>query len=150
MGTNFYVAGWQDTEHTDMDPAVHIGKRSAAGLYCWNCRITLCSGGEAMVHMGGPDGEFFGCCPVCGQGPTPETLDGSSVGRELGFNREPPTRKAGVRSCSSFSWAMEPGALEGVEAVEDEYGQHYSRAEFQGVLGECPIQFTDSIGRWFC
>ena len=54
MGTNYYVK-------TD-DGEVHIGKRSAAGWYCWDCRQTLCKG---RVHYG--DG-YFDRCPICGKG----------------------------------------------------------------------------------
>ena len=38
MGTNFYTT-----------KGVHIGKRSAAGMYCWHCRTTLCEQGEEGV-----------------------------------------------------------------------------------------------------
>lgn len=48
MGTNFYLKGHRG----DDDPKYHIGKRSAAGLYCWDCRITLCKGGESAIHRG--------------------------------------------------------------------------------------------------
>jgi hypothetical protein len=39
MGTNFYSRGGR-----------HIGKRSAAGWYCWDCKQTLCANGEQYVH----------------------------------------------------------------------------------------------------
>lgn len=38
MGTNFYFNGQ------------HVGKRSAAGWYCWDCHKTLCADGEEFVH----------------------------------------------------------------------------------------------------
>ena len=38
MGTNFYL-----NER-------HVGKRSAAGWYCWDCKQTLCADGEHNVH----------------------------------------------------------------------------------------------------
>jgi hypothetical protein len=85
-------------------------------------------------------------CPKCGQEPTKESVENSAAGRELGFNRAPPQRKTGVASCSSFSWAVKPGYLEGVAEIENEYGDHFTRAEFIALLEECPIQFTHSIG----
>lgn len=129
MGTNFYTLDGR-----------HIGKRSAAGRYCWDCGITLCKG---RVHYG--DG-FHDACPQCGAAPLKESIETSSAGRELGFNNAPPEAKTGVQSCSSFSWAMEVGELEGEPAIEDEYGRQYTAPEFQQVLEECPIRFTDSIG----
>lgn len=170
MGTNFYVAGYEQSGHDPMDPAVHIGKRSAAGRYCWDCRVTLCRDGTRGLHQSprvprrpGEDvGTLFArylaaqascwyeCCPTCGAAPSSETLATSAAGRELGFNDGPPAPRRGVQSCSSFSWAMEPSRVEGIEQIEDEYGRTYTRAEFLAVLDECPIQFTHSIGEWFC
>ena len=38
MGTNFYIID-KDQEYSE---GRHIGKRSAAGWYCWDCGTTLC------------------------------------------------------------------------------------------------------------
>lgn len=138
MGTNFYVKS--DCEHQGQ----HIGKRSAAGSYCWDCGVTLAKSG--MPHDGSG---MLEACPKCEKPGQSESLDDSAAGRELGFNKSPPVRKTGVRSCSSFSWAVEPGYLEGVDEIEDEYGRRFTRGEFVAVLQECPIQFMDSIGRDF-
>ncbi len=85
-------------------------------------------------------------CPRCGQGPIEEILESSAAGRELGFNTEPPGRKSGVRSCSSFAWAVEPDYLEGVAKIENEYGDRFTRAEFIALLEECSIQDKAFIG----
>lgn len=165
MGTNFYLRGHRD----DDNPQFHIGKRSAAGLYCWDCKLTLCHEGESQVHH---RPTWYGACPKCGQKVVKESLEVSAVGRELGFNKSQPQQRQGVRSCSSFSWAMEPERLLQqacsyqsrqvslpflslkVESpqytVEDEYGQLYTLVEFRQILDECPIQFKDMIGREFC
>ena len=53
MGTNFYwiVTGTAAVPSDvkvpieEDSPEVHIGKRSAAGPYCWDCGVTLCEGG---------------------------------------------------------------------------------------------------------
>ena len=141
MGTNFYIA----EDHTDgMDPEWHIGKRSAAGRFCWDCRVTLSTTGTP--HDSAP---FHEQCPQCGRGPDSESLEQGAAGRELGFNKSEPAPKTGIRSASSFTWAMDQSRLEGVDEIVDEYGTRYTRAEFTAVLSECPIQFTDSIGTWF-
>lgn len=148
MGTNFYLKGYPADD--DMDPQYHIGKRSSAGLYCWDCGLTLCKEGSDGVHT--HSSEWSEYCIKCGKFPEPEDLSQSSAGRELGFNKQLPSKKVGVKSCSSFSWAMHPDNLfhgSNLEVV-DEYGREYSIDEFHKVLDECPLQSFDSIGRWFC
>lgn len=164
MGTNFYLRGHRD----DDNPDFHIGKRSAAGLYCWDCKITLCREGESQVHY---RPTWYNACPKCNQEFVKESLEDSTVGRELGFNKSQPQVKIGVKGCSSFSWAMESEKLFQVcfyqprqtylpflspivelpeYIIEDEYGQLYTSTEFRQILDECPIQFKDLIGRQFC
>ena len=166
MGTNFYIRGFG---HSD-DPKDHIGKRSAAGLYCWTCMRTLCVNGPTAVHQGRSD--WWKRCPKCDAAPEKENLEESAAGRELGFNKKPLARK-GVRSVCSFSWAMDPKTLlEQVkralpdcphchraydapgakdEVIEDEYGTLYTLQQFtETILADCPIQSFDSIGQYFC
>jgi len=139
MGTNFYIKGHRYTD----DPKYHIGKRSAAGLYCWDCGITLCKDGENGVHTG--RSEWYDKCPICGKDRKEESFENSSAGRELGFNKSSSSKKTGVQSCSSFTWARPLGRI---RHIQDEYGREYSREEFVSVLKECPIQFM-SHGSWF-
>lgn len=165
MGTNYYVRG--QCRINDMDPDTHIGKRSAAGPYCWDCGVTLCKGGEAHVHMG--KSGWLKACPKCGKSQEDESIKESSVGRELGFNKIPPQRKTGVKSCSSFSWAMKRERFEELKEskagkcpccgttyadqdkiIENEYGDLFTLEEFEQILQECPIQYTESIGQCFC
>lgn len=148
MGTNFYISDPPIPAEDADDPNVHIGKRSAAGFWCWDCGVTLAVGGLAAVHTA--PARRYTTCPRCGQAPRTEPLEAGAAGRELGFNRASPQRKHGVASCSSFTWAMPAGRLEGVREIRDEYGTVYTPAEFTAVLSECPIQYTDKIGRRFC
>lgn len=138
MGTNFYLMN-----------GTHIGKRSAAGAFCWDCGETLCIGGIQKVHM---DGEWYDKCPRCAKVVKPEFLEYSAAGRELGFNKSKPKNKHGVQSCCSFSWAIDPPILlesKRYKKVKDEYGKAYTVKEFEEVLEECPIRFYDNIGRDF-
>jgi hypothetical protein len=156
MGTNFFVRGWKSTDR--MDPKFHIGKRSAAGLWCWDCGVTLNKLGDRGVHHScqviGHDA-FCNCgwyksCPKCGKKPVNEGLSHSSAGRELGFNHDQPKKKTGVQSCSSFSWCMDPEVfLKKRVTIWNEYGDNFSRDEFLAILKECPIQSKGSIGQWF-
>jgi len=135
MGTNFY---WADGEKE------HIGKRSGAGPYCWDCRRTLCIGGEYEVHQMSGRGSFFKECPGCGK-----SLSGSVIS-----SKAPPS---GVLSSCSFIWAINPekavfhlGQHARELCVEDEYGKKYSGAEFMIMLeSQCPIRFFDRIGKEF-
>ena len=158
MGTNFYLNTDESRpsleNYTGMSTLQewHIGKRSAAGWYCWDCRRTLCRGGEQSVHQG--KSAWHEACPVCGGQPRKEGLADGAAGRELGFNKKSPGAKTGVASCSSFTWAMKPEEVlmrlnhDPEQAVLDEYGRVFSREEFLQVLEECPIR-KFSIGQCF-
>lgn len=145
MGTNFYTV---EEREDNMSPEYHVGKRSAAGLYCWDCRITLCSVGENFVHhcnlydgVNAPETPWLKRCPKCGKAPEKESLNDSSVGRELGFNKSKPNKKTGVKSCSSFTWAIKPEEVEKCKYIWDEYGRKHTLKEFKQILKECPIQY---------
>lgn len=148
MGTNFYTIKGE-----------HIGKRSAAGLYCWDCNVSLCKAGKEHVHespacgirnvqlyIAESEAMWHKKCPNCGREPEKEDLDCSSAGRELGSNELLPHRKVGVQSCSSFTWAMRKERALKIRAVVDEQGKKYNHREFLALLEECPIQFYHSIG----
>jgi len=128
--------------------AEHIGKRSAAGLYCYDCDLTLIVGG---VHSSGSSQHQ--ACPKCGAKPPDfSKLDRGAAAVELGFAKPEPERPKGVYTAASFSWALEPDGGEGVRAilgrnlkakiVVDEYGRTYTGAEFLSMLrSNCPIEF---------
>jgi hypothetical protein len=173
MGTNFYwvVPGCEPREHTlptgetieirrgydDMDPKVHLGKRSGAGMFCWDCRVTLCKGGNEMLHTG--RSEWFDRCPLCHKSERdriPTRFDRALSAEEA---PEAVTDRNGVSYCCSFSWAQNPETVRRILAeemgsdrplVEDEYRKTYTAREFVEVLADCPIEFTELIGREFC
>jgi len=166
MGTNFYwiapespaikLANGQEKElFIDYDdPDIHIGKRSAAGMYCWDCDITLCKDGNDGIHYSKP---MYEACPKCNAGPAHEKLAGSSSGIELGLAQPETNPKTGVRSCCSFSWCQEPAKVRMLCAdladspvIVDEYGIKHSGAKFLEMIdANCPVQFTRSIGERF-
>jgi hypothetical protein len=136
----------------------HIGKRSAAGLYCWDCERTLCRGGESQIHTGKSD--FAEVCHICGGSAEATRLseEGNPAGVELGFAKTNSTKPAGVRGACSFSWAQSPSGVKAalnerlaVACVQDEYGRSFTGMEFLAMLeNQCPIESTDSIGIEFC
>jgi len=139
VGTNYY--------YTKGKKEIHIGKRSAAGQYCWDCKKTLCKGGIKDIHTGNSD--WYDHCIFCGQYPKKETLENSSVGRELGFNTQEYNKKTGVQSCSSFTWAINPLELRNIRKIKDEYGRVFTKKQFYEILEECPVQYFHSIGSEF-
>jgi hypothetical protein len=167
VGTNFYWSaavqpvtlptGEEWSPNVDhLDPAIHIGKRSAAGTYCWTCRITLCRSGEGGVHHDGSG--WHKRCPKCGAASVNEGLTTGPAATELGFARPRDAAPSDVRGCCSFSWAQDPEAVRRACAehaaepvVLDEYGRTMTGGEFLAMLdANCPIQYRDSIGRHFC
>lgn len=167
MGTNFYWTdkieiiglrlekelGRRSYQYKD---SRHIGKRSAAGLYCWDCGVSLNKGN---VHY---DNEWHEKCPKCGNTEVRNFEEHElslpvPVAMELGFS--PPRREKprGVSPCSSFTYAQEPDYVDrvcklnlGRFIVEDEYGRRCSAGEFLGMLeNNCPLRFTNMIGRDF-
>jgi len=142
MGTNFYWINRQTDKPKD-----HIGKRSAAGLYCWDCQTTLCQYGSSQIHSG--NSPWYNSCPICGKTKENETLENNTTGRELGFNKNTPQKKTGVKTCCSFTWTYMKhleeinkylGSAEKI--IMDEYGTEFTAGDFIDVLDECPIQFT--------
>ena len=133
MGTNFYKLD-----------GTHIGKRSAAGQYCWDCEITLCKNGNEGVHYSASD--WYDKCPKCGK--SPDDNGANAMWKELGFSKVNGKQK-GVSSCCSFTWAITPEKIEKVKFVKDEYGRRYTKADFMKELEFCPIQFFNMVGKEF-
>jgi hypothetical protein len=123
MGTNFFTLKKK-----------HVGKRSAAGLYCWDCNIRLSF----------PDTQ----CPSCGKSTAESFIEGAAA-RELGFNKTKPQEKHGVASCSSFTWAMNETDLKNIRVIVNEYGDRFTKDEFYDILKECPIRLYHAIGKEF-
>ena len=171
MGTNYYIKGY-NTEKNDQDedcPKWHIGKRSAAGKFCFDCGITLCKGGAAGVHY---DDDWYDKCPICGKKYVKEEMDKSSGGLELGFNKDATVLKDGVSTTSSFYFAMDyPELVDRLQEefgkdnppdgdkrydvdqkiIEDEYGREFSYMEFLDLMRPIPTSlfFKHLIGQEF-
>lgn len=152
MGTNFYWAGVNVRYSTD--PKIHIGKRSAAGMYCWDCMQILCKGGKSKIHY---DYGFYDECPRCGQKRNTKGINrGAAI--ELGFAKSRTTRSTGVQGCSSFSWAQEPSKVRKRclklssrwrKIIVDEYGRKMTGRQFIEMLdNNCPVQY-EYIGQEF-
>ena len=175
MGTNFY---WKpDIEkklfhlvEDDDHPQHHIGKRSAAGLYCWDCGVPLVeevSYGRRFYQktrwsndaVHGSSHPHLKACPNCilEPGASPGlSSPGNPAGVELGFAKPARGRPTGVDSAASFSWAQEPARVlltcrksPLTPVIADEYGSDYTGDDFLDLILGVPLWFTISIGQCF-
>jgi len=159
MGTNFYWMGkaGKNVKYS-VDPLIHIGKRSSAGMYCWDCGVTLCRGGNAKIHFGtlfNHDQEWYNECPICGQERITEGIN-QGVAVELGLAKSRIVRPTGVQGCSSFSWAQGPLSVRKRclqlsnrwrKIVVDEYGRKMTGKQFIRMIDmNCPVQYTRHVG----
>jgi hypothetical protein len=134
MGTNFYTLRGK-----------HIGKRSAAGLYCWNCNITLCKEGEQNVHS-----SFGYVVRDDGKGVLESLADMINYQNQFWYEECPRCHeKTNVKPCSSFSWDVNPSKISKLKYIKSEYGDKLTKDEFLNMLDGCPIRFFDSIGKDF-
>jgi hypothetical protein len=134
MGTNFYwkeipkefkkyiphVKKWfGDVGHDDV--LVHIGKRSAAGKYCYECGTTLKKAGTDNIHDCMYD-DWYSECPICGREGTPICSFRWTMLRH--------------------KWLIEALADEGwtKKCIVDEYGDSYSHIEFLQEINT-PIEY---------
>lgn len=163
MGTNFYwVEPAPRCPHCDKEIGVagegkHIGKRSSAGLYCWDCDVTLCLDGKSRIHYSVSN--WSDTCPKCGKAKSEEKdgLAARAPSVELGFEPPREDRPKGVQTTSSFTWAEDPATVRqrceahlDEEQIMDEYGRKMTcRAFLQMVRSNCAIEFTDSVGSSF-
>ncbi len=179
MGTNFYIAKTKVIDPFTQEERIgrkHIGKRSAAGWYCWDCGVTLFARGAEFVHHGVrnvteadriraqfpkheiDDRGWLLACPKCGKARPDgkDVLTRGAAARELGFDKTPFAPRTGVDTCSSFSWAIDPESDEYKQLLKrwgkpiiDEYDTKYSVKEWLKMLEECPLRYTHSIGQVF-
>jgi hypothetical protein len=143
MGTNFFMRTKNINNYKEsivaviagVEPRIHLGKRSAAGAWCFDCGITLCKDGIKGIHDGKSDwykeGDKF-ICPKC--------------------------KKEIKTFCSSWTWAVDPGdvffkaelmANAKKKIVVDEYGTEMTGDEFMQELERMPVKFSHVIGADF-
>ena len=126
MGPNYYLMSGK-----------HIGKESASGYYCLDCKLTLCIQGEAGIHYSAS--KWHESCPKCGKKPDETFID----------DKEKPVR-TGVVRITSFRWALNKKELEKKKKIKNEYGLVMNLQEFKEMLDYwCPVQYYDMIGQEF-
>jgi hypothetical protein len=155
MGCNFYKIE-NPLELYEDDPRIHIGKRSAAGLYCYDCGIYLSANCTQYAHSKGMFKEQYESytskslksCPHCGNQRSSSGY--SAVHKELGFDSNDTTSLIGVQGVSSFTWTMMKHKAwvtkclidcPDQKIIIDEYGHQFTADEFIQELKYCMIEF---------
>ena len=84
----------------------HIGKRSAAGIWCWDCLIPMYDEDRKQEVAGISVPTPFEFCPSCGN--KVETDKGYNPAmRELGFDKSEPTILTGIQGANRFTWCTD-------------------------------------------
>ena len=149
MGTNFYL-----TSVADELKEKHLGKRSAAGLYCYDCDISLVTGLRGGLNVRSPhygEGTDYRTCPKCKTKPS-----GNLYNPEL-FTPRPDEmareERYVVRYCHSFSFAQARVRIDTYASeidVVDEYDRHMTMEELRTeVIAKAVFLFTHHIGQEF-
>jgi len=141
MGMNVYTFDGEGR-------GAHIGKRYAAGYWCWDCREELNQ--EPERRRAG--NKYVWTCPGCGK-----SSDGKEKGRfnpamrELGFAKDSPRAHEGIDGASGFTWQIGPDglgesrrevkkALLSVPYVMTEYGEIWSLAKFLEMFKDVIVE----------
>lgn len=128
---------------------VHIGKRTADGVWCWNCRVRA-----KIIEDPMDSKKFFWYCPKCGQKGCNETLY-SPVARELGFDESNPRKHIGIDGANGFIWQVGEFGLGNTideikknikkrKYVKTEHGDKWTIEKFQDMLKDVLIEETST------
>lgn len=131
MGMNIYKLKKNGGEH--------IGKRWAAGVWCWDCRVKA-----ERDHLA-----MFWFCPKCAQRCSERTLAFNPAFRELGFDKTKERKHIGVDGAGGFIWHAKnkedaKKKLKGVEKVVTEYGKRWPIKRFWRMFDDViDVSFSD-------
>jgi hypothetical protein len=152
MSTNYYTLDGK-----------HIGKRWAAGQWCWECRCQcdyIYRDKVTRAERRYPKGDTPGfaldfvhrnvldrwACPQCGREMRKDAAEGYNPAlRELGFDKSGPRVHHGIDGANGFHWYTGYGGIGATideilhnlhrrAAVRDEYGQRVTRPEFIAMI----------------
>lgn len=119
MGMNIYTVD-----------GIHIGKRWAAGIWCWDCR-------EQII-----EGDVYRCEHIKEWAESSDREVGYNPAmRELGFDKSEPTEHKGIDGASGFIWQVgEYGLGKDIEEIKTalrrrrkvltEYGEKWEIQKF--------------------
>lgn len=113
------------------DGGEHIGKRWAAGVWCWDCKIKA-----ERDDIG-----LFWFCSKCRKRCSDKILSFNPAFRELGFDKKKEIKHIGVDGASGFIWHAKNKKdafkkLKGVKKVKTEYGKYWSIERFWRMFND--------------
>ena len=139
MGTNFYTLNGK-----------HIGKRYAAGIWCWDCRrrVSCDRTGQKWI------------CAKCSKHSTAKNLSFNPAYLELGFIKTISKRHHTIDGASGFIWCIgELGlgnTIDGIKQrlkrlkfIKTEYKEKWSIKKFNEMLSKIIIEESEESGE-FC
>lgn len=131
MGMNLYTL-----------KGVHIGKRSAVGIWCWDCKVDLNPKVDIFGEIRkGNEIPMERVCPSCGKKAIAGKTKYNPACRELGFNKDDPKSHRGIDGASGFCWQIGECGLGGsvdqikkklkkLKFVDTEYGERWPIKKF--------------------
>lgn len=120
----------------------HIGKRYAAGIWCWDCKVPMFDPHDTSIK-----GTNYEYCRSCGKKrPDYKDMPYNGAMRELGFDKKKPKEHSGIDGASGFIWCIDDHyglgtskeeilySLKDIKEVIDEYGRRMSIKEFHDIF----------------
>lgn len=126
----------------------HIGKRSANGIWCWDCKV------KTIIYN-----NFSFKCPACYKKLYKRDIKYNPMERELGFDKSKPRNKKGIDGASCFCWNTDiiygldttieeiKRKLKRVKFVKTEYKDKWTIKEFWNMFKD--IIQEDTLGGYF-
>lgn len=130
-----YVSDWEDK---------HIGKRYAAGIWCWDCRVPMYDESHPEMVGGFPHPKPLDKCPSCGK--SKEETKYNPAMRELGFDKNKPYKPTGIDGASGFIWNIDNhfgvgtskeeilDTIKDMKWLVDEYGRKMTVKQFHEMM----------------
>ncbi len=131
MGMNIYKL--------KKDGGEHIGKRWAAGIWCWDCKVRCFVESDEVPFF-----KSLEACPKCGK-PVTKGNGFNPAMRELGFDKTREHNHVGIDGASGFNWHAKDKRdalrkLRGIKKVRTEYGDYWSIKRFWRMFNDIIIE----------
>lgn len=127
-------------EFDDEDILIHIGKRNAAGYYCYDCGTTLNKGGTTEIYLGntGPDSSMP-ICPVCHA--KYDIKKKTSVQGACSFTWTVMAHLELIKALAKPSVATAVQLLNNTKLIANDYGECFTAKEMLEKVKNDPIWF---------
>lgn len=115
----------------------HIGKRSAAGIWCWDCKVPMYDESVQVPLAGITIPKQLDACPNCGKKYVEKKSKFNPAMRELGFDKSKPKKRVGINGASSFTWC-----------IDEYYGLGKTVKEIKEKLSKIKYVITEYDEKW--